>query len=145
MNLTEFVDNLSLEINDLNETRRNGYVSGITNILVRELKQLDFNKRPIHCSDLKRETIYIKDNNEWGKDNTEKQLMKKAITTVAKRQINKIKEWEAENLNWDKSDIGTNEYLEMVKNVTDMGEDTERDKSENKIIRSIAKEVLIEK
>ena len=145
LNLNEFINTLNLELKDLHETRRNGFISGITNIFVRELNQLDLHKRPIHCSDLKRETLYIKNNNEWEKDNPDKQLIKSAIAGVAKRQINKIKEWETANPDWNKTDAGTTEYIEMVRNVTDMGEDSARDKNENKIIKSIAKEVLIDK
>lgn len=145
VNLTDFVDSLKVEMNDLDETRKSGFISGITNIFVRELKQLDLHKRPIHCSDLKRETLYIKTNDNWEKDDNKKHLMKTAITTIAKRQINKIKEWELAHPDWNKTDAGTTQYMEMVKNVTDIGEDNQRNKSENKIIKSIAKEVMIDK
>ena len=143
LNINDFVDSLDLKIIDLNETRKNGYISGITNIFVRELKQLDLHKRPIHCSDIKREILYIKTDNNWEKDNNDKKIMKNAITSVAKKQINKIKEWESEYPEWNNSDIGTNEYIQMVKNATDMGEDNDRIKNDNKIIKSIAKEVIL--
>ena len=141
INLTDFVETLKLELADLDETRQNGYVTGITNIFVRGLRELELHKRPIHCSDLKREVLYVKDNDTWEKDNEEKQMMKQAITTVAKRQIDKIKEWEANNPNWNKTESGTQMYIEMVRNVT--AADDER--SENKIIKAVAKEVIIEK
>lgn len=145
LNLDEFVETLKLEVNDLDETRKSGYVSGITNIFVRELNQLDLHKRPIHCSDLKREILYIKNNDSWEKDNNEKQLIKGAITTVAKKQIDKIPEWELAHKNWHQSELYTEEYLQLIKNVTDQGNNIEKEKSENKIIKSIAKEVLIDK
>lgn len=143
INLTDFVETLKLELADLDETRQNGYISGITNIFVRGLRQLDLHKRPIHCSDFKREVLYVKDNDTWERDNEDKRIMKQAINTVAKRQIDKIKEWESNNPDWNRSDEGTQQYIEMVRNVTDTGDDPER--SDNKIIRTIAKEVIIEK
>ncbi len=141
INLTEFVETLKLEFEDLDNTRENGYITGITNIFVRGLKELDFNKRPIHCSDLKREVLYVKDNNIWEKDTNEKKKLKNALAIVSKRQINKIKEWERNYPNWDKTEQGTSNYIDMIKNLT---QDTDND-NENKIIKTIAKEVIIDK
>jgi hypothetical protein len=143
INLTDFIDTLTLELSDLDETRQNGYVSGMTNIFVRGLKQLDLCKRPIHCSDIKREILYIKDNDTWEKDSEEKDKLKEAINKVAKKQIDQIKDWEADNPNWNKTDKGKNNYIEMVKNVTNNG--TIEDNTDNRIIKTIAKEVIIEK
>ena len=100
---------------------------------------MELHKRPIHCSDLKREVLYVKDNDTWEKDNSEKQIMKQAINTVAKKQIDIIKEWEASNPDWNKTETGTKMYIDMVRNVTDTTD------NENKIIKTIAKEVIIEK
>tara|TARA_B100001094_G_C18131243_1_gene772417 strand:+ start:263 stop:1027 length:765 start_codon:yes stop_codon:yes gene_type:complete len=141
LNLSEFINNLQLQINDLDNTREHGYVDGITNIFVRNLRELEFNKRPIHCSDLKREIIYVKDNDSWGKENDNKLIIRKAISCVAKRQIDIIKEWEEQNKNWNITEEGTRTYLEMVKNVTG----SEGHISDNKIIKTIAKEVVIDK
>ena len=141
INLTDFVETLKLSLADLAETRQNGYVTGITNIFIRGLRELDLHKRPIHCSDLKREILYVKDNDTWEKDNENKQMVKNAISTVAKRQINKIKEWEAYNPDWNKTENGTQMYIEMVRNLG--GCDDER--SDNKIIKTIAKETIIDK
>ena len=68
INLTEFVETLELGLADLDKTRQNGYVSGISSIIVRGLKELDLHKRPIHCCDLKREILYVKDDDKWEKD-----------------------------------------------------------------------------
>ena len=141
LNLTDFVETLKLSLADLDETRQNGYVTGITNIFIRGLRELELHKRPIHCSDLKREVLYVKDNDTWEKDNNEKRLVKQAINTVAKRQIDKIKEWETNKPDWNQSENGTQMYIEMVRNVT--GDDSEL--SDNKIIKTIAKETIIEK
>tara|TARA_Y100000389_G_scaffold205088_1_gene262950 strand:- start:3497 stop:4261 length:765 start_codon:yes stop_codon:yes gene_type:complete len=141
LNLSEFINNLQLQINDLDNTREHGYVDGITKIFVRNLRQLEFNKRPIHCSDLKREIIYVKDNNSWAKEYDNKPIIRNAISCVAKRQIDIIKEWEEQNKDWNITEEGTRIYLEMVKNVTG----SEGYVSDNKIIKTIAKEVVIDK
>lgn len=140
LNLTDFVETLKLELADLNLTRENGYVVGIANIFLKGLKELDLHKRPIHCCDIKRDILYVKDNDTWEKDNKDK--MKEAITTVAKKQVDKIKEWEINNPDWKESDSGKQMYLEMVSNIISSDDD---DKNNNKIIKTIAKEVIIEK
>ena len=142
INLTDFVETLKLSLADLAETRQNGYITGITNIFVRGLRELDLHKRPIHCSDLKREILYVKDNDTWEKDTENKQMVKNAISTVAKRQINKIKEWEAVNPNWNQTENGTQMYIEMVRNLGGCDDD---ERADNKIIKIIAKETIIDK
>jgi hypothetical protein len=141
INLTDFVNTLELGLEDLNNTRQHGFITGITDIFVKGLNQLELNKRPIHCSDLKREVLYVKDNDIWGKDN-DKNNMKQAICDVAKKQIDKIKEWEHEHPEWNQTDKGTTEYIEMIRNVTN---NEQKDNLDNKIIKTIAKEVLIDK
>jgi hypothetical protein len=141
INLTEFIDTLNLEMIDLDNTRQHGYVNGIANIFIRGLKQLDLHKRPIHCSDYKRDILYVKDNDAWEKDTEDKTIMKNALTNLAKRQIDKIKEWEDKNPEWNKTEDGTNKYIKMVKSITDC----EDNKGENKIIKTIVKEVVISK
>jgi hypothetical protein len=141
INLTEFIDTLNLELIDIDNTRHNGYVNRIANVFIRGLKQLDLHKRPIHCSDYKREILYVKDNDAWEKDTEDKTIMKHALTNLAKRQINKIKEWEDKHPEWNKTEDGTNNYIKIVKSLTDC----EDNKSDNKIIKTIAKEVTISK
>lgn len=141
LNLTDFVETLHLETSDLDITRQNGYAAGIANIFLKGLQQLDLHKRPIHCSDLKREILYVKDNDTWGKECDDKPKIKNAISAISKLQVNAIKEWEAEHPEWRNSDSGTQEFCEMVKHVT--GSDALG--SDDKIIRTIAKEVIIDK
>jgi hypothetical protein len=142
LNLTEFVNTLKLESEDLDITRESGYAKGIANIFLKGLRDLDVEKRPIHCSDLKREVLYVKDDDTWEKEAREKPKIKKAINTIAKKQINAIKEWEAKHPGWQYTDKGQMEYCEMVREVTSCAGSVE---TENKIIRSIAKEVIIDK
>lgn len=141
INLTDFIQTLKLNSSDLDVTRVNGYADGIASIFLRGMRQLELHKRPIHCSDIKREVLYVKDNNIWEKESLERPKIKNAITTIAKKQVDAIKEWEEKHPTWRKTDSGTNSYCEMVREVTSGGEND----NDNRIIRSIAKEVVIEK
>lgn len=142
INLTDFVQNLNLSLDDLHTPKHEGYISGITNIFVKGLREMDMYKRPIHCSDLKREVLYVRDNNSWAKDNNNKDQLKSAIHQVSKKQVGLIKYWEEENPNWSETDKGADEYIRMVRSVTNAGVQSDTD---DKIIKTIAKEVLIEK
>ena len=110
--LDEFVKNVTLSIEDLDYTKNNGYIKGITNIFVKNLETLEHENRPIHCVDKKMQKFYIK-NDKWDEDNTHFHL-DRSIDTVAKKQIHKIKEWENMNPNWEKTDKGIDEYMLMV-------------------------------
>jgi hypothetical protein len=143
INITDFVQNLQLDMSDLDRTQQRGYASGIANIFIKGLRQLETHQRPIHCSDLKREIIYVKDNDTWVKDDDDKKIIR-AINMVARKQVCKIKEWELNHPGWAKSSKGTQQYLEMVRNVTSSGND-DNGKSDSKIIKIIAKEITIQK
>jgi len=86
MNIGDFVDSLNLQLSDLEKVGEVGYIEGITNIIVKNLKELDITKRPVHCTDKKRETIYIKDNNIWEKDE-DKSQMHKLIKRVTSKNV----------------------------------------------------------
>jgi len=145
INFTDFLNSISLEVADLIETKNTGYIHGISNIFIKGLRQLEMHERPIHCSKNKKEVLYIKDNNEWQKDNENKEKLKTGIGVVTKKQIDTIKEWEHLNPEWNRTDKGTMEYMQIVKNVMGCSTDNEYDKSNNKIIKTIAKEVMINK
>tara|TARA_B100002051_G_scaffold191136_1_gene181114 strand:- start:2362 stop:3171 length:810 start_codon:yes stop_codon:yes gene_type:complete len=138
INLSEFVESLKLEAGDLDKTRELGYASGVASILVRGLQQLDIHRRPIHCSDVEREVLFVRDKDAWEEGAHGRGHLKAAISTLAQRQTGKIKEWEAENPDWNKTEEGTQRYIEMVRSVTDKGEG---EREESKIISSIAREV----
>jgi hypothetical protein len=82
MNINDFVDSLQLQLSDLEEVGKLGFVDGISSIIVKNLKALDLHKRPVHCADKKREVIYIKDEDKWEKENEQKQKLRKAIKRV---------------------------------------------------------------
>ena len=93
INLSEFVDNLNIEMTDLEMVGKLGYVEGISRIIVNELKRLDIYTRPIHCTDKKRETIYIKDRDEWMRDTETKEYTRRVIERVSNKNLNKLPEW----------------------------------------------------
>ena len=101
---------------------------------------MDVHRRPIHCSNLQQQTLFVRDHDAWEHGEGGKGKLKVAISTVAHRQTGKIKEWEAANPDWNKTNEGTQRYIEMVRSVTDGGEDGGANRE---IISSIAKEVDI--
>lgn len=146
MNIMDFVNSLQLQLSDLERVGEIGYVKGISNILVKNLKELDVYKRPIHCSDLKRETMYVKDENMWEKEGGKNEKLTKMIQHVAHKNVKQIPEWQKENPDHKDSESAESEkYLKIIGE--SMGGSTEDDDIENynKIIKTIAKEVSIEK
>lgn len=116
MNMTDFVNQLQLSLDDLQYTKDNGYIKGITNIFVKNLCDMPINSRPIHCSDQKKLQFYIKDENKWEKDNKNEKI-DKSIHDITQRQIKKIKDWEVDHPNWSTSDEQTTMYIDLVKKV----------------------------
>jgi uncharacterized protein YxeA len=141
MNITDFVSSLKLTLQDLEKTAELGYVKGLTNIIVNGLNELDVYKRPIHCSDAKRETLYIKDNNVWEKENEEKQKLTKAIKHISIRNAKQVGEWTKENKGYNDSHNKKNDkYLKIVSEANG-GEPEEI----NKIISNVSTHITIDK
>lgn len=144
LNITDFLDSIQLQLKDLEETGRLGHVNGISRIFVNALKNMDETQRPIHCTDSKRETLYIKDKDTWTKDNS-KERLKSAIETVADRNLDQIPQWRNENPRCQIMDSKENAMLsEMTLN--SIGQfDEEGEKDKEKIMKKIIKEVVIDK
>jgi hypothetical protein len=144
MNIMDFVDSIKLQLNDLEKVGELGYVEGISNIIVKNLKELDVNKRPVHCTDKKRETMYIKDENKWEKDEEKKKLHKVVRKVACKNQnlIPKFKELHPDCGKY--SSKFSDQYNKII--VESMGGtgDNEHEKEE-KIIKNISKQVFIDK
>ena len=141
MNIMDFVDSLKLTLQDLEKTAELGYVKGITNIIVNGLNQLDVHKRPIHCSDIKRETLYVKDNNSWEKENEDKTKITRAIKHISIRNAKQIGDWTKENNGYnDSANKKSDKYLKMVIEANG-GEPEEI----NKIISNVSSKVTIDK
>lgn len=146
LNIGEFVDSIKVQLTDLENTGRLGYVEGVSKILIKNLNELDVVKRPIHCSDLKREVLYIKDDNKWLKENEDKLVIKKAIKDVANKNIRQITEWTSLNPDCKQSDSKkNNQYLNIVMNSMSGGSNEEQSSNIEKIIKNITKSVIIEK
>ena len=145
MNITDFVDSLKLQLSDLESVGRLGFVEGISNIIVKNLKEMDVHKRPVHCSDSKREVMYIKDEDKWEKENENKNKLRKVIKKVAcknQRLLPKFKEEHPDCGNYHSK--FSDQYNKLV--VESMGGSGDNDdEKEDKIIRKIAKEVVIDK
>jgi len=146
LNIMDFINQLQLNVTDLDMVGRLGYTEGISKLFIRGLKELDLFKRPIHCSDLKREVLYVKDKDAWEKDNNEKKKMKNAIKYIAAKNFKQIHEWQEENP--ESNDYDTKKHMDYHKIVLhSMGGATaeEDENNYNKIIKNVAKEVTIDK
>ena len=145
INMSDFIQTIEVRMNELENIGHNGYVAGMTDIILSRIKDLDICKRPVHCTDLKRETMYIKDQNEWNKDTAEKSYLRKAISMVAKKNYGKTIEWR--ECNPECLEVGSPKYdfcFKMMRNVLGDFEDVQV-KLDNKIIKSLAKEVVVDR
>jgi hypothetical protein len=146
MNITEFVSSIKPSLEDLENTGRRGYIEGISNIIIKNLNNLEYHLRPLHCSDFKREVLYIKDNNIWTKETDTKPMLIKAIKMIANENIKQINKWRQHYPDCDKAHSKKNDlYLKIVSNSMNGLTQEESDKNINKIISNIIKNVIIEK
>jgi hypothetical protein len=146
LNINEFVDSIKMQLSDLEEFANIGYADGVSNIFVKGINALDIHKRPIHCSDSKREVLYIKNNDEWIKESDDKLLIKNAIKKVAFRNIKQINEWVKENPSCkDPRTKKYDKYNKIVMNA--MSGVTEQEQKDNidKIVKNVTKAVAIDK
>jgi hypothetical protein len=146
MNITEFVDSIQLQLSDLENVGRLGYVNGISKIIIKNLNALDETKRPIHCTDSKREILYVKDEDIWKKDNdNDRKCVKKAIKRIAYKNCKLIPEFREKYPDCNKSESRySDQYNKMI--VEAMGGSGNNDEEkEDKIIQNISKEVQINK
>lgn len=137
MNIGDFVQNIQCSVDDLLTTANQGYVKGVSNIFLKNLKIMDPKSRPIHCGDLKGTQIYIRDANRWEKD---KGKLNTEIDNVAKKQITMMSEWEKMHPNWHKDEKLTHQYLNLVRQLTA----TNNDDGNEQIKRNVAKTVVLE-
>jgi len=139
MNITEFVDSIKLQLSDLMELGELGYVEGISKIIVKNLNNLDESVRPVHCTDKKRETMYIKDQGQWEKEDGNKTKLKKAINKIADKNIKLLPQFREKYPDYGNSYSKISDvYNKMVIEVME----TEDDKKE-KIIKNISKATTI--
>ena len=146
LNITDFVSSIKPTLEQLEYTGRQGYIAGISNIIVNKLNNLKECIRPIHCCDHKREILYVKDNDKWEKEDEEKPILTNAIKVIANENIKNIKEWRDAHPNCTDSESQKNNlYLKIVSNSMCGLDKEETNRNMNKIISNIAKETIIMK
>ena len=146
MNITEFVNSLKLTLHDLEQVGELGYAEGISRAFIKGLSDLEVTKRPIHCSDLKREIIHIIDQDKWERDNPNQDKLKKAIKDLSNKNIMLLDDWRKENPGCTeyahrKNDI----YLKMMVESMGPADNNAEKKDFGKIIKKIAKSTIIDK
>ena len=146
LNIMEFINQLQLNTSDLDMVGRLGYAEGISKIFIRGLKELDIFKRPVHCCDLKREIVYVKDKDSWEKDCEDKKTMKNAIKFIAAKNFNMINDWIEDNPEYNDYDSKKHkEYHNIILKASGGATPEEDEKNYNKIIRNVAQEITIDK
>jgi hypothetical protein len=146
MNLMDFVQDIVLTLNDLEETGRIGFAEGISKMINNRLKALDVTQRPIHCSDLKRETLYIKNENKWEKEEDSKPQLTNAVKHIAGKNMMQIFDWQKAHPDYNDPETRTSDkYMKMLTNVMSGGTEEEIQQNYEKIIKNIIKETAIMK
>ena len=146
LNINEFVSSIKMDLDDLEKTGLLGYAEGISNIINKNLHELDQTMRPIHCSDIKREVFYVKNDDQWIKENDAKPVLTKAIKQVAHENIRQISDWQKKYPDCCDPDSTKNDaYLNIVSNAMSGLTSEEQMKNYERIISNVAKEVIIEK
>ena len=145
MNIMDFVDSLKLQLSDLESVGKLGFVEGISNIIVKNLNAMDIHKRPVHCSDSKRDVMYVKDEDRWEKENQERQKLRKAIKYIAHKNSKMLPEFKIKYPDCGESTSKkSDQYNKLI--IEAMGGSGDNDiEKEDKIIKKIAKEVVINK
>ena len=142
LNINDFIESLKITLEDIDFSSKNGMVRGISNLMIKGLKELDIHKRPIHCTDSKRDTMYIKDKEKWEKDDNHSKI-RNTIIKVANKERNSLYLWVEKNPNWFDNEATQIEYLTIMRNICEPVENEE--KNEKKIIKNIGREILIDK
>jgi hypothetical protein len=145
MNIMDFVDSVKLQVSDLENVGKVGYIEGISNIIIKNLKALDVNKRPVHCADQKREVIYVKDDNIWEKEDEANKKLRKAIRMIAHKNICMFKAFREKYPDCEEYDSKKNSQYNTIIYESMGGKGDNDYEKDTKIIKKIAKVVGIEK
>ena len=140
MNLTDFINQVQVSLEDLQYSKNNGFIEGVTNIFTKQLKDLKPTERPIHCSDKKRLQFYVKEDDKWSKDaNNEK--LDETIYNIKMKQTSKLTDWEKLHPNYAQDPKLLNEWQQILNSMTeDIGH---RDKVKEKLKRNLAEHVQL--
>jgi hypothetical protein len=146
MNIQDFISSIKLTTQDFETTGRIGFVDGISRIFINELKRLEVERRPLHCTDVKRETVYVKDNDTWEKENLEKKKLKWAINSIAQLNLNQVQQWQQEYPECKENNTSANtKFNEMAMVALGGFGDEQIKKFDDKIMKNVLKEVVITK
>jgi hypothetical protein len=140
LNISDFIDSLKITLEDLLFSKTNGISRGITDVMIKGLKELDIHKRPIHCTDIKRDIMYIKDEDKWCKDENH-EMMKNTIVKIADKERTALQQWAIDNPDWMETERKQLDYLKMVRSICEPIENYEN--YERKIIKNLGKEVQL--
>ncbi len=143
VNLTPFLEPRRRNSEALDETREQRLTYSLGKVLIRGLRELELDKRPIHCSDVRKSVMYVRDNDVWGLDNRESQI-RNAIGILTSKQVSQIKDWELAHPDWDKTEKGKQLYADTVHKIFQVARDADKEKIENQVIKTIAKETLVD-
>jgi len=145
MNIMDFVDSIKLQLSDLENVGKVGYVNGISSIITKNLNLLDETKRPVHCTDTKREVLYVKDEDKWEKEDENKPKIRKLIKHVTHKNTKLLKDFKAKYPDCEKSESKySNNYDKLVVEAFGGKGDNDEEK-EDKIIKNILKDIKIDK
>jgi hypothetical protein len=142
LNISDFIDSLKITLEDLLFSKTNGISRGITDVLIKGLKELDIYKRPIHCTDIKRDIMYIKDEDKWLKDDSN-EMMKNTIVKIADKERTALQQWAIDNPDWIETERKQLEYLTMMRSICEPIENYNN--YEKKIIKNLGKEIQVDK
>jgi hypothetical protein len=146
MNIQDFISSIKLTTQDFETTGRLGFVDGISRIFINELKRLEVERRPLHCTDVKRETVYVKDNDTWEKENLEKKKLKWAINSIAQLNLNQVQDWQQEYPECRENNTVANTHFNKMAMVALGGfGDDEETKFRDKIVKNVLKEIVVSK
>ena len=146
INMCDFVDSCKIEISDLEETGKLGYVEGISRILIKNLEELGLDFRPMHCSDIKREILYIKYNDVWVKESTNQEKIKNVIREISNKNFKQIYEWQKINPDFSNPQSRVSErYQKLLFNILPGITQEEQSENINKIFKNVIKQISINK
>ena len=146
LNLIDFINSLKPSIHDVESMGRLGYVDGLSSIFVNALRNMDVTERPIHCTDIKRETVYVKDKDKWELETTDKSKLKETLNRIEEKNLEMLPAWQEENPNFAMMNTRENdEYINISLNSLGSENANEKQKQTNKIIKNVLKEVTVDK
>jgi len=145
MNIMDFVESVKLQVCDLENVGKVGYIEGISNIIIKNLKALEVEKRPVHCADQKREVMYVKDENIWEKEDESNKKLRKAIRMIAHKNICMLKEFRDKYPDCEEYDSKKNDQYNKIVYESMGGKGDNDYEKDTKIIKKIAKNVTIDK